>query len=264
VITDPAGKFLFIADTGANEIMVFAIDSTSGALTAVPGSPFATTVEPGNLATDGLGKYLYVCEDVSGHIGVEVLGYAIGSNGALTAITGSPFAFPMWQLQGDASGKYMIGTSGNTKSLSGVDDNHLYVLTIGTTGALTQALGSPIVTVYSPLTIAMQPPASAGEFVYSFSINDTATGYNQIEGFKLDPTTGLLTTLSSTSGVFLGQWGQFDQSGANLIVYSNVISGTSTLTQLGAVAVAADGSLTQPVSPVTLATPGYWVVTDPK
>lgn len=265
VITDPAGKYLYISDSGTNEILVYSINSTTGALTAV-GSPITTTMEPGNLATDGLGRYLYLCLDGSDHNGAGIVGYTIGSNGALTVIPGGAFTVPavgIWQLQGDASGNYMIGTSGNTMSILGSDDNHLYVFSIDqTTGALTQA-GSPIATLYSPFTIAMQPPSSGGEFVYSFSINDTATGYNPIEGFSLNPTTGVLTELAPSSGVFLGQWAQFDQSGANLMVYSNIFNGTTTLTQLGPLTVNTDGSLTQLLSPVTFATPGYWVVTDP-
>ncbi len=268
VTTDPGGNYLFIADSLANEILVYSINATTGALTAV-GSPVVTTFEPGNLATDGLGHFLYVCVPGSGHVGTTITGYSIGSGGALTAIAGGAFATPaagIWQLQGDASGLYMIGTSGSTASLQVPDDNHLYVFSINqTTGVLTQAAGSPVTTVYSPFTIAMQPPASAGEFVYSFSINDTATGYNPIEGFQLDPTTGTLTALSTSpfSGVFLGQWAQFDQLGQNLLVYSNVFNGTTTTTQIGALAVDSSGNLTQPISPATLITPGYWVVTNP-
>jgi|HubBroStandDraft_1064217.scaffolds.fasta_scaffold05589_3 hypothetical protein len=268
VTTDPGGNYLFIADSGANVILVYAIDGTTGALTAV-GSPVTTTIEPGNLATDGLGRFLYLCLDGADHNGGVIAGYTIGSGGALTAIPGGFFTTPpagIWQLQGDASGKYMIGTSGNTASILGSDDLHLYVFSIDqTTGVLTQAAGSPVTTLYSPFTIAMQPPASAGEFVYSLSINDTATGYNPIEGFQLDPTTGTLTELSTSpfSGVFLGQWAQFDQSGANLLVYSNTFNGTTTATEIGALAVDSSGNLTQPISPATLITPGYWVVTDP-
>jgi hypothetical protein len=205
----------------------------------------------------------------SGHVGTTITGYSIGSGGALTAIAGGAFATPaagIWQLQGDASGLYMIGTSGSSASNQVPDDNHLYVFSINqTTGVLTQAAGSPVTTVYSPFTIAMQPPASAGEFVYSFSVNDTATGYNPIEGFQLDPTTGTLTALSTSpfSGVFLGQWAQFDQLGQNLLVYSNVFNGTTNMTQIGALAVDSSGNLTQPISPATLITPGYWVVTNP-
>jgi len=198
-----------------------------------------------------------------------MVGYTIGSSGALTVIPGGAFTAPaagIWQLQGEASGKYMIGTSASTVSLVGQDDDHLYVFSIDqTTGALTQAAGSPVSTLYSPFGIAMQPPASGSEFVYSFSINDTATGYNPIEGFQLDTTTGTLTELTKSpfSGVFLGQWAQFDQTGANLLVYSNVFNGTTNTTQIGALAVDSSGNLTQPISPATLVTPGYWVVTDP-
>jgi hypothetical protein len=264
VITDPAGNYLFISNTGLNEVMVFAIDGSSGALTAVSGSPFPTLIEPGNLATDGLGKYLYVMEAGSDHNSGAMEGFSIGSNGALTMIPGSPFTFAMWQLQGEATGKYMIGTTGNVQFISGVDDLNLYVFSINqTNGVLTQVTKQP--TTYSPFTIAAQPPSSDGEFVYSFSVNDTDTGYNSIEGFQLNTTTGALTELTNSpfQNVFEGQWGQFDQSGSNLLVYSNAISGNTTLTQLGPFAVDASGNLTQPVSPTTLVTPGYWVVTDP-
>jgi 6-phosphogluconolactonase len=266
--TNPTGTLLFLSSTGSDEIFVYQI-GTSGTLTAVTGSPFVTPVEPGNVTTDGLGNYLYVCENVNGHTGLEVLAYAISSSGALTAIPGSPFAFPMWQLQGDASGKYLIGTSGNTQSLTGSDDKNLYVFSIQQTGsnagALTAVTGSPFATVYSPFNIAAQPPASKSEFVYSFSINDTDTGYNPVEGYSLDTTSGALTLVTGSpfSNVASGHWGQFDQIGAYLIVYSSVNNGSGTMTQLGPLTVGTDGSLTQPISSATLATPGYWVVTDP-
>jgi 6-phosphogluconolactonase (cycloisomerase 2 family) len=270
VITDPAGKYLFIANTGLNEIMVFTVDSTSGALAAVSGSPFPTLFAPVNLATDGLGKFLYVSGDTGNHTSAAMEGFSIGSNGALTIMPGSPFTFTMWQLQGEATGKYMIGTTGNTLSLSAIDDLNLYLFSINqTSGVLTQVAKQP--TTYSPFTIAAQPPSSNGKFVYSFSMNDTATGYNPIEGFQLDTSNGTLAPISgSPFGVVTpGLWGQFDQSGANLLVYSNIsidvideIFGGGTV-QLIPVAVASSGGLTPPISPATLVTPGYWVVTDP-
>jgi 6-phosphogluconolactonase (cycloisomerase 2 family) len=265
MITDPAGNYLFISNSGLNQIMVFAIDSTTGALTAVPNSPFPTTMaSPGNLATDGLGKYLYVSQ-AGGHTSAEIQGFAIGSNGALTPMS-SLFNYPMWQLQGEASGKYMIGTSGNSLSVTGADDKNLYVFSINqSTGALTEVATQA--TTYSPFTIAAVPPSTNKELVYSFSVNDSGSGYGYypIEGFQLNTTTGTLTELTNSpfQNVFTGQWGQFDQSGSNLIVFSNGISGSTTLTQLGPLSVDASGNLTQPISAATLVTPGYWVVTDP-
>jgi 6-phosphogluconolactonase len=272
IATNPAGTLLFVSDTGANEILVYQIGS-SGALTAVAGSPFSTPVQPGNLTTDGLGKYLYVTENGSGHTGLEVLAYSIstGANpGVLTVVPGSPFPFAMWQLQGDASGNYLVGTSGKTASFTGPDDDHLYVFRIqpsgANAGAISQVPGSPITTTYSPFNIAVQPASSGGEFVYSFSINDADTGYNPIEGFQLDTTTGALTKITGSpfSGVATGHWGQFDQSGAFLFVYSSAVSGGVASTQLGVVDVSSTGVLTQPISPATLTTPGYWAVTDPQ
>jgi Lactonase, 7-bladed beta-propeller len=272
VATDPAGTLLFISDTANSRIFVYQI-AASGALTAVTNSPFTTgVVQPGNLTTDGLGRYLYVTAIGSNHQGTEVLGYSIGTGtnlGVLTAITGSPFAFPMWQLQGDPSGAFLIGTTGSTVHLSGADDKHLYVfniLTSGTTpGAISEVAGSPFTTQFSPFNVAVSPaPASAGtEFLYSFSLND-AGAYNPVEGYRLDTTTGALSAITGSPFATLstGHWGQFDQSGTLLFVYSDVLGG-ATSTQLASLAVSSTGLLTQPIPSLTLPTAGYWVVTDP-
>jgi 6-phosphogluconolactonase (cycloisomerase 2 family) len=263
IATNPAGTLLFISNTGANEILVYQI-STAGALTAA-GSPVQTSVEPGNLATDGLGKYLYVTESVSGHAGLEILAYSIGTGGALAPVSGSPFPYAMWQVQGDSSGAYLIGTTGKTVTFDGSDDDHLYVFSINSgTGAISQ-VGTPFGTTYSPFNIAVQP-STGGEAVYSFSINDTDTAYNPVEGFELNTSSGAFTTITGSpfTNVATGHWGQFDQSGALLFVYSSVVSGSTTTTQLGVLSVGSGGVLTQAVSPVDLVTPGYWAVTDPQ
>jgi hypothetical protein len=266
VTSDPAGNFLFLSSSGANDIFVYTIDASTGALTAVAGSPFTTPIEPGNITTDGLGRFLYVCDGGVHGEGANFIAYAIGTGGVLTAIPGF-FGSNIWELQGDASGRFLVGTSGSTLSFTGVDDDHLYVFSIDqTTGVPTQVATSPVSTTYSPFTIAMQPASSNGEYVYSFGINDTGTGFNPIEGYSLNTTTGALTPITGSpfsNNVFEGQWGQFDQSGTNLLVYSAVLTGSGVVAQVGPMQVASDGTLTDPVSPVTLGTPGYWVVTDP-
>jgi hypothetical protein len=227
-----------------------------------------------------------VCEDFTSHTGGEISAYAIGSGGTLTQVTGSPFTFTpgIWQLQGDPTGNYLIGTSGNTLLLSGNDDDHLYVFSISSTGSTAGALtaASSAITTFSPFNIVVSPPSSDGEFVYSFSVNDSGTFYNPIEGFQLNTTTsgsttaGTLTALTNSPFVGLtnpdaiGTWGQFDQSGQNLVVYSNTsgliddVSATGGLVSLTPLSVDSSGNLTEPITtPATLVTPGYWVVTDP-
>jgi hypothetical protein len=270
--TDPGGNYLFISSTEANLIYVYAINSTTGVLTLAPGSPVSTTgsgVLPGNLTTDGLGRFLYVCSDsLHGAATGGFEAYTIGTGGALTFIPGSfvgGAAINMWEVQGDASGKYLIGTSGSNVFWNGYDDLHLYVFSINqTTGIASATSGSPVSTVYSPFTIAVQPASSNGEFVYSFSANDAFTAYNGIEGYQLNPSTGALTAVTGSpfsNGLTLGYWGQFDQSGSNLLEYTAEQSGT--LIQIAPLQVSSSGALTEPVSPITLVTPGYWVVTDP-
>jgi 6-phosphogluconolactonase (cycloisomerase 2 family) len=264
MIANPAGTLLFFSDPVTNSIYVYQIGS-GGVLTAAVGSPFAAPISPLNLTTDGKGKYLYATDGFFGtHTGAQVAAFTIGSSGALASVAGSPFAYPMWQVEGEPSGLYLIGTTGNSKPSSLVDDDHLYVFSINqSTGAITQ-VGVPVPTVYSPFTIAVQSNAG-GSLVYSFGINDTDTGYNPIEGYQIS-STGSLTAVSGSpfSGVSNGFWGQFDQSGAFLFDYSSVVQvGTNNVvTTLGALDVGSGGALTQPTSAVPLVTGGYWVVTD--
>jgi hypothetical protein len=81
-----------VANADANNVSGYTIDPSTGALTAIAGSPFDAASEPSSVAVDPSGKFAYVANEVSGSTG-NVLGYMINpSTGALTAIAGSPFA----------------------------------------------------------------------------------------------------------------------------------------------------------------------------
>ncbi len=256
MIVNPAGTLLFVDNVNAEGIYVYSIGS-GGVLTVVNGSPFPVGFFPGNLATDGLGKYLYVTSATNGS---EIAAYSIGTSGTLTPVVGSPFAYPMLQVQGDPTGGYLIGTKG---ALSG--DSHLYVFSIAQSGsnagAITQT--QAVTTVYAPYSIAVQPN-TGGNLVYSFSINATDTGYNPIEGYQLS--NGTLTAVAGSpfSNVSDGAYAEFDQSGAFLFPYSSVVNeSTNTVTTtLGVLDVASGGALTQPISPATLGSQGFFAVTD--
>jgi 6-phosphogluconolactonase len=261
MITNPAGTLLFVIDQSAGAVYTYQI-GTGGALTLAANTPTFLPFEPENMATDGLGNFLYVTE-IGTQVVPELAAYSItSSTGALTAVNGSPFSFGsfgMEQVQGEPSGLYLIGTTG---SVTG--DPHLYVFDIaqlGTAnaGAVTLASGSPFATPTgsSPVAIAVQPSAG-GNIVYSFSVNISGTSYNPIEGYLLS-TSGALsvasnspfTTLSSTGG-----WGQFDQSGAYLFVFD------STTGLLSPFDVGTGGALTQPIT-TGAAISGFWSPTDP-
>jgi hypothetical protein len=268
VAVNPAGTFLFIADAVGEQILSFQIGA-GGALTAGPiTSTVGGVLQPWNLATDGHGQYLYTTGGPEGS-GGQVAAYSINqSTGGLTLV-GAPFAFNIWELKGDPTGQFMIGISGNSLGITGVADNHIHVFTITpsgpTAGALTEVPNSPFTTLFSPANIAVQPNTSNGSFVYSFSVNATDSAYNFIEGYALNTTTGALTAITPGSpfgAVTPSPWGQFDQSGDNLFVYSNV---GGIAPELGVITVAAGtGALTESVATLPLTTGGYFAVTDPQ
>jgi 6-phosphogluconolactonase len=85
---DPQGALLFTANSGSNTVSAYVIDSTSGALGTVSGSPFPTGgVGPSAVAVDTTTSFVYVTE-LASH---DIAAFSIASNGALQAITGSPF-----------------------------------------------------------------------------------------------------------------------------------------------------------------------------
>jgi hypothetical protein len=275
IMVNPAGTLLFFS-TFTGNIYVYQIGS-GGALTAAIGSPFSAPFG-GNLATDGLGNYLYIT-DASGHAGTEIAAYVIGSSCAtaggactLTVVPGSPFASAsdnMWQVQGDSTGKYLIGTTGQSVAVNGIDNDFLYVFSITTSGANAGAitpLGSVSTGTNSPVSIAVQSNSN-GNLVYSFGIEDSALGFNPVDGFSLN-SAGALTALSTSpfSNAAVGDLGEFDQSGSFLFVYGGIFnSGTQAVTfQMGAFDVGSGGALTEPTSTLTLTNGGFFVVTDPQ
>jgi hypothetical protein len=178
----------------------------------------------------------------------------------------------MWQLRGDPTGKYMFGTSGSSAAFSGADDDNLYVFSIASSSGVDPGSLSLVTTqstgTYSPYTIASQTNTT-GDLVYSFGFTDISSvlTLNPIVGFTLNNTGGLTADSGSPFSLTSaeGTWGQFDQSGAYLFTYlSGENSSGVTLTQIAPLAVASDGTLSQPATPITLNAPGFWAVTDPQ
>src|SRR5262249_20600847 len=54
------GTFAYVANSGSNNVSAYTIDSTTGALIPVPGSPFAAGVKPASVVIDQTGRFAYV------------------------------------------------------------------------------------------------------------------------------------------------------------------------------------------------------------
>jgi len=90
VVIDTSGKYLYVAGgtSGSGSLWAYSINQTTGALTAVTGSPFVVGVNPTSITIDNSGQFVYVTNSGSNSISV----FKIDPNtGALTAVAGSPF-----------------------------------------------------------------------------------------------------------------------------------------------------------------------------
>ena len=81
-------QFAYVANINDNTVSGYSIDRKTGALTPVPGSPFATGILPFSVAVDPMAQFAYVTNRNSN----TVSGYSIDrKTGALTPVPGSPF-----------------------------------------------------------------------------------------------------------------------------------------------------------------------------
>jgi 6-phosphogluconolactonase (cycloisomerase 2 family) len=184
---DSNGKFVFTANQGSNSISVFSVDGSTGLLTEITGSPFATAAGPSGLAITG--STLFVANQGAGTVSSYTFDQA---SGTLTQAAGSPFAAGTspTALDLDASGKFLYVadqasnsvlalavSSGQLSLISGspfsagsapvnvrVVGNSVYVANSGSgdvsaysisgSGALTAISGSPFSTGTNPVYIA--------------------------------------------------------------------------------------------------------------
>jgi 6-phosphogluconolactonase (cycloisomerase 2 family) len=185
---DPKGTLLFVPDACHNNVAVFTIDSKTGSLAAATGSPF--TAGEGVIVeqpvVDPSAKFLYVPAD-SG----QIVGYKIGTGGALTAITGSPFVAGGNNETAviHPNGKFLYAADGNNvDSLPGPSISAYSI--DATSGALTAVTGSPFGLADTPKFLAID---RTGKYLYA-----TAPDSDTVLAFSIDSSTGALTPLAGS------------------------------------------------------------------
>jgi 6-phosphogluconolactonase len=87
VAVDPTGHYAYAGYSNGSFIAGFTINSANGALSAIPGSPFASSASLNYVAIDPGGKFVYATNTGS------VTGARVtGATGALSSISGAPAA----------------------------------------------------------------------------------------------------------------------------------------------------------------------------
>jgi 6-phosphogluconolactonase len=177
-------KFLYLPQSDSLSIRAFTIDHTSGALTAVSGSPFATAGAD-SITSDPAGRFLFVGNQTTGSVSVFQIN---ATTGALVAAPASPFfAFNLdfaKFLAVDGSGTFLYVGQGSPFL-------PIYAFSIGqNNGALSPVVGSPFA-----LNVALVRTDFTGK--HAIGISGT-TGDNHLYVFAIDPNTGALTGVTNS------------------------------------------------------------------
>jgi 6-phosphogluconolactonase (cycloisomerase 2 family) len=227
---DSAGTFLYVGNAASNNISVFSIDSGTGALTAVAGSPFPTGLSPLNMQVGPSGGFLYVTGEESTTGVVEVFSinqgvltplspnttFVTGTNPyGLTIAASGGFLYTANTLNSSIS-EFMINADGSLQELSGspIGENvtwapvalfidksgkFVYVANQGSSNLAAYTIGSD-----GTLTLLSGSPFSTGAKPSSI-VNDSSGKYlfvangSGIQSFSLDSGTGSLTSVATYS-----------------------------------------------------------------
>jgi 6-phosphogluconolactonase (cycloisomerase 2 family) len=137
ITTAVVKDFLYAANSGSNNVGAFAINPSTGGLTAVAGSPFAT-----GGSADGIGMSLTATPDdkfliAANGASMTLTVFSIAADGSLIQVPGSPFASgaggPLASAKTTADGKFLA-----VSSAPGV----ISMFNISATGGLTPVTGS--------------------------------------------------------------------------------------------------------------------------
>jgi len=236
-------KYVYVP-TGNSTVEGFSIARTTGALTAIPGSPFTATGSGGTTDgawTDPQGRFLFVGSEASGDIWVFQINAATG---ALTETAGSPFTSAGAVLLSsadimtvDASGKFLyVGQLTPSAGVAAFSIDQ-------TTGALTPIPGSPF-----NLGIAQVRASLTGEFLLGVAqIQDAGSATDtHIHVFSINPATGVPTEVNGSPFVTASAPFDFAISPNGKFVYTvGTTTGTTTVGAIEGFQMATTGVLTK-------------------
>lgn len=190
----PDGKYLVAAlpegTSGTlNKIAVFNINSTTGALTAVTGSPFASKgADVSGVDMNCASTELFVGNSTFGATQVDVFNFP-PSGGSMTEISGSPFSGATSPNIQNSS-VVTLSPDGSELFASNQFSNSITVFTVGSGGSLALVSGSPFADGVGGIPSGLATNQS-GTFLYSANMSGgTVSSLNIGTGGVLSTTTG--------------------------------------------------------------------------
>ncbi len=219
----PSGRFAYVADMIPGSVSGFSV-AKNGMLTPIPGSPFAAPTGTAFVTNDPSGRFLYALNcgaNCSGSGPGDIAAYTIDQQtGALTPISGSPFATGQWPYS------LAIDPTGHFAYVANAGSGDVYSFHIDSqTGALVQ-IGLPVPAGTRPLSVVVDP---WGQYVYTAN-----TGSSDVSAFSINFDGSLSSVAGSpfaagsfTAGIVASNNGKFVvvDAGPGAYVYSIDTSG---------------------------------------
>ncbi len=190
MVIAPSGKFIYVVDGtfGGNDIVAVSVNTTTGALGPVSGSPFAAGDNPSSATVDPKGTLLYVTNHGSTPPAAganEVWTYTIAGNGALTVLNKARTQQgPVSVALGGGSASVVYTPKFAYAANNGSNNVSAYTIN-ASTGFLTPITGSPFNAGMSPVIVTTDP---LGKFAYVVN-----NGSNNVSAYTINASTGFLT-----------------------------------------------------------------------
>jgi 6-phosphogluconolactonase (cycloisomerase 2 family) len=201
-VVDPSGKFLYMADrtsdvfsglTGYDAISGYSVDSASGGLKVLTGSPFLLPYnsQPTGIVINPTGRFLYTNLSMAG----AIAGFSLDPvTGNLTEIGGSPFpgltcCSTLYSIAMHPSGKFLYCVIPASGIATFAIDS--------ASGALTPEPGSPVSNPIAMGQIALDP---SGTFLYMTGNQKPGVGSNRgtIVAYSINQTDGSLKEINGS------------------------------------------------------------------
>jgi 6-phosphogluconolactonase len=237
ITADPSGKFLYVANSGSDDISAFTIDATTGSLTAIglpvlTGTSSTTSGPPVSVAVHPNGKFLYAAMDSSG-IAVLSINTTTGALTFVNTIAAQSNTHPQAVVV-EKTGKFAYvadgvsavdefsidSTTGNLTLLASPNStvaagtvpivmtsdstgSHLYVASQSSNNAFSFGIltTGALTAIGTPLATGASPSSiaieSSGKFVYVTNFS----GSPDISIFSIDSAGKLVSAGSASSGV---------------------------------------------------------------
>ncbi|GAC1636306.1 MAG: hypothetical protein NVS9B14_14900 [Candidatus Acidiferrum sp.] len=195
-VVDPTGRYLYVVDGGTRFVNAYSIDTsnntTKGSLKPIASSPkIGTGLSSFGIAINPAGTLLYVTNNGDNTIS----GYAVGSDGGLTALTLSTAEFSTLNVPGvpaiDPGGKFLFvpNNGGNTITVFSINSG---------TGALTHIGAPDIATNLNRPFQAVTDPT--GSFLFVTNSGKIGPSGGTVAAFSISGSGGLAATTTANSG----------------------------------------------------------------